>query len=72
MENCSYTIKVENGYAKVFDEKGVFKRYICGNAVKAELKGSKVLVTTRDNKLKRYNLEIKQDDTAPRSGLARQ
>lgn len=57
MTDDKFIVKVENGYAKLFDENGNFKGYICGNAVKAEATGGKIRVTTREGKIKTYRLD---------------
>ncbi len=53
----AYSVKVENGYVKLFKSNGDFKRHICSNAVGAELKGNEVHVTTKDNKVKVFNVK---------------
>ena len=57
MAEEKFVVKVENGYAKLFDLNGNFKRYVCDKAVKAELMGGKIRVTTREGKVKAYHVE---------------
>jgi len=52
-----YSVKVENGYVKLFKSNDNFDRHICGNAVGAEVKGNEVHVTMKDNKVKVYSVK---------------
>ena len=53
---CIYTVKVENGYAKLF-KSGDFELHICGNAISAEVKGSEIHVVMRDDTVKVYSVK---------------
>jgi hypothetical protein len=57
MAKETYAVKLENGYVKLFDSTGVFKRYICGDAVKIETAGRKVRVTDRKGKVRTFHVE---------------
>ena len=57
MTDEKYVVRVENGYVKLFDLEDNFKRYICGNAVRCEVTGSKIRVTTRTGKIMAYRVE---------------
>ena len=52
----NYTVRVEDGFVRLYRQDGTPERTLCSGAVHAEIRGEEVLATMKGGKVKAYSV----------------